>query len=182
MRPILSLLQFTTVLPMGKPQNFDCFARHSWLYPVAGYVIAFLVALPVYFISDRTLAAAIAVAGVILISGAHHFDGLLDFGDGLMAHGDYQRRIRALTDNYVGAGGIAAGLVITLLLFPVSKVQFPSFQHFLLERFVPNFPWPFLPHTGLHSKRGCTVTSISLPGPISPSYRFFCAFPLCSFR
>ena len=118
MRPFLSLLQFTTILPLGKPQEFDHFARYSWLYPVAGYVIAFLVAVPVFFITDRTLAAAVAVAGVIILSGAHHFDGLLDFGDGLMAHGDHEKRTRALTDRYVGAGGIAAGLVVTLLLFP----------------------------------------------------------------
>jgi adenosylcobinamide-GDP ribazoletransferase len=53
----------------------------------------------------------------MLISGAHHFDGLLDFGDGLMAHGDREKRIGALTDRYIGAGGVAAGIVITLLLF-----------------------------------------------------------------
>src|SRR5208337_3085598 len=117
MRPVQSLLQFTTILPLGKPQDFDHFAHHSWLYPVAGYVIAALVAVPVYFITDKTLAAAVAVAGVIILSGAHHFDGLLDFGDGLMAHGDHEKRTRALTDNCVGTGGIAAGLVITLLLF-----------------------------------------------------------------
>jgi len=102
---------------LGKQQDFDLFARHSWLFPLAGYVIAFLVAIPVFFITDRTLAAAVAVAGVILLSGAHHFDGLLDFGDGLMAQGDREKRTRALTDRYVGAGGIAAGLIVTLLLF-----------------------------------------------------------------
>jgi adenosylcobinamide-GDP ribazoletransferase len=42
---------------------------------------------------------------------------LLDFGDGLMAHGDREKRIRALTDRQVGAGGIAAGLTVTILLF-----------------------------------------------------------------
>ena len=109
MKSILSLLQFTTIIPLGKQQDFDLFARHSWLFPLAGYVIAFLVAIPVFFITDRTLAAAVAVAGVILLSGAHHFDGLLDFGDGLMAQGDREKRTRALTDRYVGAGGIAAG-------------------------------------------------------------------------
>ena len=116
MSALLSLLQFTTILPLGKPQDFDLFARHSWLYPLAGYVIGCLAAFPVLFISDHTIAAAIAVALVILISGAHHFDGLLDLGDGLMAHGDREKRIRALTDRQVGAGGVAAGIVTTLLL------------------------------------------------------------------
>jgi adenosylcobinamide-GDP ribazoletransferase len=117
MKALVSLLQFATILPLGKPENLEKFARHSWLYPVAGYVIGCLAALPVLFIADRTIAAAVAVALVLLISGAHHFDGLLDLGDGLMAHGDREKRIRALTDRQVGAGGTAAGIVTTLLLF-----------------------------------------------------------------
>jgi adenosylcobinamide-GDP ribazoletransferase len=34
-----------------------------------------------------------------------------------MAHGDREKRVRALTDRYIGAGGIAAAIVVTLLLF-----------------------------------------------------------------
>jgi adenosylcobinamide-GDP ribazoletransferase len=117
MKALISLLQFTTILPLGKSQDLESFARHSYIYPCAGYVIGGIVALPVFFIADRTLAAAVAVASILLISGAHHFDGLLDLGDGLMAHGDRERRIRALTDRQVGAGGIAAGIAVTLLLF-----------------------------------------------------------------
>jgi adenosylcobinamide-GDP ribazoletransferase len=113
----LALLQFATILPLGKPQDFEKFARHSWLYPLAGYVIGCLAALPALVIADHILAAAVAIALVLLLSGAHHFDGLLDLGDGLMAHGDREKRVRALTDRQIGAGGVAAGLVTTLLLF-----------------------------------------------------------------
>jgi len=117
MKALISLLQFTTILPLGRQQDLANFARHSYLYPCAGYIIGGLVALPVFFIADRTIASAVAVALFLLISGAHHFDGLLDLGDGLMAHGDREKRIRALTDRNVGAGGIAAGIAVTLLLF-----------------------------------------------------------------
>ena len=117
MKALISLLQFTTIFPLGKPQDLENFARHSYIYPCAGYIIGGLTALPVFFIADQTLAAAVAIAFILLISGAHHFDGLLDLGDGLMAHGDREKRIRALTDRQVGAGGIAAGIIVTLLLF-----------------------------------------------------------------
>ena len=117
MKSILALLQFTTILPLGKPQDFETFARHTWIYPLAGYVIGCLTAIPVLFIATPTVAAAVAVALVLLLSGAHHFDGLLDLGDGLMAHGDKEKRVRALTDRQIGAGGVAAGIVTTLLLF-----------------------------------------------------------------
>jgi adenosylcobinamide-GDP ribazoletransferase len=117
MKALVALLQFATILPLGKPEELEKFARHSWIYPVAGYVIGCLAAVPVLFIADHTVAAAVAVALVLLISGAHHFDGLLDLGDGLMAHGDREKRVRALTDRQVGAGGVTAGIVTTLLLF-----------------------------------------------------------------
>lgn len=117
MKALLSLLQFATILPLGKPQDIEAFANQSWLYPVAGYVVGCLAAVPVLFIADHTIAAAVAIAMVLLVSGAHHFDGLLDLGDGLMAHGDREKRVRALTDRQVGAGGVAAGIVTTLLLF-----------------------------------------------------------------
>jgi adenosylcobinamide-GDP ribazoletransferase len=117
MKAIISLLQFTTIIPLGKPQDIEDFARHSYIYPFAGYIIGALTALPLFFITNSTIAAAIAIACFLLISGAHHFDGLLDLGDGLMAHGSREVRIRALTDRQIGAGGITAGIIVTLLLF-----------------------------------------------------------------
>jgi adenosylcobinamide-GDP ribazoletransferase len=114
---LIALLQFATILPLGKPRELEHFAQHSYLYPLAGYVIGGLVAIVVYWIPSRTIAAGIAVAGVLFLSGCNHFDGLLDFGDAIMAQGDREKRIHALTDRQVGAGGIALGLVITLLLF-----------------------------------------------------------------
>jgi adenosylcobinamide-GDP ribazoletransferase len=117
MKTLLSLFQFTTILPLGKSQDLEYFARTSYLYPLAGYLIGFLVALPVFFIADRMIATAVAITLLLLLTGAHHFDGLLDFGDALMAHGDRERRIRALTDRNVGAGAIALGVSVTLLAF-----------------------------------------------------------------
>jgi adenosylcobinamide-GDP ribazoletransferase len=67
MKILKSLLQFTTILPLGKPQDLEAFARHSYLFPVAGYVIGALVAIPVFFITDRTIAAAVAIALIILM-------------------------------------------------------------------------------------------------------------------
>ena len=117
MKALVSLFQFTTILPLGKSQDLEYFARNSYLYPVAGYLVGSLVALPVFFIADPMIAAAVAIILLLLLTGAHHFDGLLDFGDGLMAHGDRERRIRALTDRNVGAGAIALGVSVTLLAF-----------------------------------------------------------------
>ena len=34
MKALISLLQFTTILPLGKARDFENFARHSYIYPV----------------------------------------------------------------------------------------------------------------------------------------------------
>ena len=46
MKSVIALLQFNTIIPLGKPADFDAFAKHSWIYPLAGYVTGFLAALP----------------------------------------------------------------------------------------------------------------------------------------
>lgn len=122
MKSIRALLQFTTILPLGEPVDFDRFAKHSWLYPLAGYVTGAVAALPGlaawYFEYTNSLViAALTLALVILITGANHFDGLLDFGDGLMAHGSREKRICAMTDRTVGAGALALGTMIVLITF-----------------------------------------------------------------
>ncbi|MCQ1539281.1 adenosylcobinamide-GDP ribazoletransferase [Methanocalculus taiwanensis] len=114
---IRALLQFTTIFPIGRSADFDAFAERSYLYPLAGYLIGGLAALPLLFIPHPIAAAAIALGLLLLFSGCNHFDGLLDLGDGLMAHGSREVRIRALTDRQVGAGGVALGLMITLISF-----------------------------------------------------------------
>mgnify|MGYP001347595972 CR=1 FL=1 len=117
MKALVAMLQFATILPLGKPADFEAFAKTSYLYPVAGYVIGGIAALLAYWIGNPVIAAAVAIAAVLLVSGCNHFDGLLDFGDGLMAHGDKEKRIHALTDRQIGAGGVAMGITVTLLLF-----------------------------------------------------------------
>jgi adenosylcobinamide-GDP ribazoletransferase len=154
MRAIRSLLQFTTILPLGKPADFDSFARHSWLYPLAGWVIGCLAAFPVLFIADHILAAAVAVVLVLLISGAHHFDGLLDLGDGLMAHGNKEKRIQALTDRKVGAGGMAAGIAITLLLFAGLQASGSIASAIILGEVCAKFSMAFLTAYGKPFREG----------------------------
>ncbi|WP_292405663.1 MULTISPECIES: adenosylcobinamide-GDP ribazoletransferase [unclassified Methanoculleus] len=117
MKSVVALLQFCTSLPLGKPVDFEYFARRSYLYPLAGYVIGGIAAGVAYWITSPTVGAAVALAAVLVLSGCNHFDGLLDFGDGLMAHGSREKRVAAMTDRTTGAGAVAAGIVVTLLAF-----------------------------------------------------------------
>jgi len=118
LEPVIALLQFTTILPLGKTASFDAFARNTWLYPLAGYVTGGLTALLLYLLPAPPLVlAAAGIAVIFILTGCNHLDGLLDLGDGLMAHGGRDVRIRALTDRTIGTGGIACGSLVILLTF-----------------------------------------------------------------
>jgi adenosylcobinamide-GDP ribazoletransferase len=52
---------------------------------------------------------------LLLITGVHHTDGLLDFGDGVMAHGSAERKIEIMHDQLTGAGGLSLGIMTFLI-------------------------------------------------------------------
>ena len=178
MKSVLSLLQFTTILPLGKPQDLKHFAKRSYLYPLAGYVIGTLVALPVFFIANPTIAAAVTVALIILITGAHHFDGLMDFGDGLMAHGDKEKRIQALTDRNVGAGAIALAIICTLLLFAGLRESVPMVCSIVIGEVCAKFSMAFLTAYGKPFHDGMHSYLHQFAKPVYPAISFLLCLPL----
>ncbi|MBR4504631.1 MAG: adenosylcobinamide-GDP ribazoletransferase [Candidatus Methanomethylophilaceae archaeon] len=48
-----------------------------------------------------------------------HFDGLTDFGDGMIVSGMREDHVRALKDTLVGAGGIGVAIAVTLTSFAI---------------------------------------------------------------
>ncbi|MCU0632208.1 MAG: adenosylcobinamide-GDP ribazoletransferase [Methanolinea sp.] len=154
---IISLLQFTTILPLGRTRDFGEFARRSWLYPLAGYVVGGIAASAVFFIGQPLIAAAIALGLLFLLTGCNHLDGLMDLGDGLMAHGDREKRVNALTDRQIGTGGLALAISVCLISFS-SLAAAPCLPCALIiaevggkfsMAFLSRFGIPF--HEGLHS-------------------------------
>jgi len=178
MKPLVSLLQFTTILPLGKPQDLESFARHSYIYPCAGYIIGGIIAFPVFFIADRIIASALAIAVLLLITGVHHFDGLLDLGDGLMAHGDKERRIRALTDRQVGAGGVAFGIAVTLLLFAGLIASSSIIVAVLIGEVCAKFSMAFLTAYGTPFREGIHSYLHTFSKPSFPFIAAFFCIPL----
>jgi adenosylcobinamide-GDP ribazoletransferase len=154
LKSILALLQFTTVLPLGKPADFEYFARRSYLYPLAGYVTGGIAALCIFWISNPLIAAAVALAVLLFVSGCNHFDGLLDFGDGVMAHGSREKRIRALTDRQIGAGGVAFGITFILLSFAALSSSPVPAACILAAEVGGKFAMAFLTATGAPFKEG----------------------------
>ena len=58
------------------------------------------------------LIAAIVYGFLLLINGFNHFDGLMDFGDGVMVHGSPEKKLSIMKDPMTGVGGIATGFIV----------------------------------------------------------------------
>jgi adenosylcobinamide-GDP ribazoletransferase len=149
-----ALLQFTTILPLGDTTDFPHFAKRSYLYPLAGYVTGGLAGLAAFWISNPAIRAAVAIAALLIITGANHFDGLLDFGDGLMAHGGREKRVRALTDRQIGTGGFAAGSSILLLTYAALSSSLHLLPALIVAEVFAKFSMSFLTAYGTPFREG----------------------------
>jgi adenosylcobinamide-GDP ribazoletransferase len=104
-----ALLSFFTVFP-GRGAYLEEAAEEVHLLPLIGLVTglpAALLALSAYLVPPG-VAATLALGAVLLASGLHHADGVLDVGDALMTQGSPERRREVLRDARVGIGGLGA--------------------------------------------------------------------------
>jgi adenosylcobinamide-GDP ribazoletransferase len=76
-------------------------------------------------------AAALVVAADLALTGALHFDGLLDSADGLLPHLPPARRLAVMADPHAGAFAVATGTT-TLLLRAAALAALGAARPFLL--------------------------------------------------
>jgi adenosylcobinamide-GDP ribazoletransferase len=125
-KEIKSLFSFLTILTPTMDE--DCFsnaAKAMFLFPLIGAFIGFLAGLFGWVASQflpSLVVGALVLGFLLLITGVHHTDGLLDFGDGVMAHGSAERKIEIMHDQLTGAGGLSLG-ILTLFITAFSMAE-----------------------------------------------------------
>jgi adenosylcobinamide-GDP ribazoletransferase len=90
-------------------------ASYMPLFPLIGAVTGLIAGVVVWgleLVLPQLVAGTIGLGILILINGAQHVDGLLDFGDGIMCHGSASGKLRVMRDPTTGAGGLSLGLII----------------------------------------------------------------------
>lgn len=92
-------------------------ARAAWAYPVVGLLLGAVQALALWVMVQTglapALAAGLALALVVVLTGAMHEDGLADSADGLWGGWDRARRLAIMKDSQIGTYGVLA-LVLVL--------------------------------------------------------------------
>ena len=117
-KEIKNLLSFLTIIPVG--MDPDCLpdsANYMYLFPLVGAALGSLAGLFAWLLLNilaSLVVGLLTLSFLLLLTGLHHTDGLLDFGDGIMAQGPPKKKIEIMHDQRTGAGGLALGLVAIL--------------------------------------------------------------------
>ncbi len=112
---VLAALQLLTRLPIPSAHTRGALA--AWAYPIAGAVVGALGgaagALALWAGLPAAMAALIALAVQVLVTGALHEDGLADCADGFWGGWTRERRLEIMKDSQIGSYGVIA-LVLSL--------------------------------------------------------------------
>jgi adenosylcobinamide-GDP ribazoletransferase len=118
-KELKNLFSFLTVFPVAMDKNLltDC-ARNMWAFPLIGAFLGLLAGLfgwVAYQFLPGLVVGALVLALLLLMTGLHHADGLLDFGDGIMVHGSAERKIEVMHDQLMGAGAMGLTLMTYMI-------------------------------------------------------------------
>jgi adenosylcobinamide-GDP ribazoletransferase len=120
---LVGAITFLTIVPIPAAASgrdrFDLNDALAWFPLVGGAIGAFagglrLASQPLF---GRGPSTAIAMVGLVVVSGALHQDALADTADGLGVRGDRARRLAAMRDSATGAFGVLALIGWALLMF-----------------------------------------------------------------
>jgi len=109
-------LAFLTIIPVGMDENgIIQAAEYMPSFPIIGAFIGLAAGVLLWSlraILPPLIAGMLGLGFILLLTGAHHADGLLDFGDAIMVLGSPEQKIRVMRDHQTGAGGLCLGLVV----------------------------------------------------------------------
>ena len=125
------MLSFFTIIRINVDEkDMEAMDQNFWLAPVIGLVtgIVGFIACLIFALAglSNIIVPIVAIASVYIFSKFLHFDGLADFGDGMVvSSGNKEDHVRALKDSRVGAGGLGVALTVVLLTL-LSYMEFDA--------------------------------------------------------
>ncbi len=143
LKEIGSVFSFLTIIPATN-SNLETIAKYMYIFPIVGILIGLIIgsfALGISLFLDPMIVALLVVAGLTIITGIHHTDGLADFADGLMTRGSKEKKLKAMKDVSTGTAGIVSiVLYVVGLIIAISLMQgFQLFIAILLSEILAKF-------------------------------------------
>ena len=158
-------------------------AKNMYFFPVVGALIGLLAGAFGWVIlhSVPPLVTGVLVTGFIyVLSGFHHLDGLLDFGDALIVCGSPEQRLEAMHDPRIGTGGVMLGSL--LLLATASSVAELNVSRIIptliVAETLAKFSMIVMAAAGRSARPGVNTYFINAMHGPSGSYRLLVAFSI----
>ncbi|HEV3001593.1 MAG TPA: adenosylcobinamide-GDP ribazoletransferase [Solirubrobacteraceae bacterium] len=110
-----SALRFMTTLPVARAGPVAPASSGRVFYPAVGVLVGAL-AWGAFWLGSTVASAGVgaflAVAALVLVTGALHLDGLSDCADGLFGGSTVERRLEIMRDSRAGAFGVVAVVLV----------------------------------------------------------------------
>lgn len=163
-REAASVFSFLTIIPTAG-SDLKTVARHMYLFPVIGIAIGLIVGSAGYGLSmflEPLVVGLLITAGLALITGIHHIDGLSDFADGLMVRGTKERKLQVMRDPSVGSAGITAIILyVAGAVIALSAMRgFELFYAILVSEIIAKFSMVLLASIGPSAWEGSNTTFV----------------------
>ncbi len=124
-------IRFLTRLPVGgAPPTGDAGLAHAaWTFPLVGVAVG-LIGAAIYGIAHQLglpawIAAVLAVAATLAVTGCLHEDGLADTADGFGGGDTRERKLEIMRDSRIGSYGVCA-LTLSILLRVAALASFAT--------------------------------------------------------
>lgn len=133
-RELKSLIGFLTVLPF-RMESIEAVSKLFFLSPIVALIIGFIAGILGWgfqFFLDPVVAGFLVLAIVEILTGFHHFDGLLDLSDAIMVRAEPAKRLEVMHDKFTGAAAVGVGVIVLAL----TGLSFGRFEGFNILRIV----------------------------------------------
>jgi adenosylcobinamide-GDP ribazoletransferase len=112
-----------STIPVGiSMEGIDALMTHVYVFPFIGLVLGVIFGIWSWLVS-RVLPVELAAIAIIIViyklCGINHIDGLADFGDGIVAHGPIENKVKAMKDLNLGTGGVIFLMVLIISYFAI---------------------------------------------------------------
>lgn len=162
-RGFREIVSFLTIFPTGENRLEEA-PDFMFLFPVVGMMVGLIAGLSglLFFRYLPVLVAGSLTFGVLLlITGLHHMDGLMDFGDGLLTVGSPSRKIKAMRDKNLGVGGSVLGFFVLLVsLSAISGLEEHLLGSLVVCEGLAKFAMVFSASVGRSASRGSNTAFI----------------------
>jgi adenosylcobinamide-GDP ribazoletransferase len=161
---------FLSTIPVGiSMEGIDELMKKIYFYPIVGAVLGIMIGAIAYIgqiIFPGPVLAALIMGFIYYITGFNHLDGVTDIGDGFMAHGSLEKKIKALKDTTIGTGGVSFCILLLLTLYgSIRAVQEEGLNSFGSNLPILMFASMFIAEV---SAKQSMLTIAAFGKPISP--------------